>query len=125
LQLEKALEEARSRESELQRKLVAQEGRETQLRAEIAQAERRTLNSLQLDEKLREALQMLDREHAAREDEHRENAHIQEQLLHRIEELERLTASHDSSSPTTTIPVPDMTTAPIGTRSTFSFLRRR
>lgn len=122
-QLEKALDEARARETELQRKLVAQEGRETQLRAEIAQAERRTLNSLQLDEKLRETLQKLDREHAAREEEHRENAHIQEQLLHRIEELERLVASNEP--PVTPIPVPDMSTAPIGTRSTFSFLRRR
>lgn len=95
LQLEQALSEARARESDLQRQLVMKEGRETQLRAEIAQAERRTLDSLQLDEKLRETLKTLEKEHAAREEEHRENAHIQAQLLRRIEELERLVAPQD------------------------------
>ncbi len=91
-ELEKALAEAREREVALQRQLVVQEGRETQLRADIGRAERRSLESLDLDEKLRETAQALERERSAREEEHRENAHIQEQLLRRIEELERLTA---------------------------------
>ncbi len=97
--LGKALEEARARESALQRQIVAQEGREAQLRAQIGQAERRTLDALKLDEKLRETAQALERERAAREEEHRENAHIQEQLLRRIEELER-TLSPAAAIPT-------------------------
>lgn len=97
--LEKALGEARERERELQRRLVAQEGREAQLRAQVGQAERRTLDALKLDETLRETAQALERERTAREEEHRENAHIQEQLLRRIEELERLTAQPDVPKP--------------------------
>ncbi|MBQ9694623.1 MAG: hypothetical protein IJV69_07695 [Kiritimatiellae bacterium] len=92
VQLEKMITEARERESSLQRQLVAQEGRETQLRAQIGQAQRQTLDSLKLEEKLKETAQSLEKERAAREEEHRENAHIQAQLLRRIEELERLTA---------------------------------
>ncbi|MDO4528168.1 MAG: hypothetical protein Q4C03_05235 [bacterium] len=126
IQLEQALADARARESDLQRQLVVQEGRETQLRAEIAQAERRTLNSLQLDEKLRETLQTLEREHTAREEEHRENAHIQEQLLRRIEELERLVATQDQPLYSDHA---ELTSAlnenPSPQRSTFSWLRRR
>ncbi len=91
-ELERALQEARERETALQRQLVAQEGRETQLRAQIGLAERRSRESLDLDEKLQDTAKALAREQAAREEEHRENAHIQEQLLRRIEELERLTA---------------------------------
>lgn len=126
LQLEQALADARARESDLQRQLVVQEGRETQLRAEIAQAERRTLNSLQLDEKLRETLQTLEREHAAREEEHRENAHIQEQLLRRIEELERLVATQDHPICEEAEDLSDaLNASPAPQRSTFSWLRRR
>ena len=87
--LEQALEAARGRETELQKRLVALEGRETQLRAQLGQAERQTLDSLRLDETLRETVQALERERAAREAEHAENARVQEQLLRRIEELER------------------------------------
>lgn len=93
--LEKTIAEGRERESALQRQLIAQEGRETQLRAQIGQAERQTLNALQLEETLRETARSLERERKAREEEHRENAHIQEQLLRRIEELERLTAQNN------------------------------
>ncbi len=120
-ELEKALAEARARESELQRQLVAQEGREAQLRAQVGQAERRTLDALQLDEKLRETVQALGRERTAREEEHRENAHIQEQLLRRIEELERLTAQVGmSAAPARTFePPPDEPP-----RASFGWLRK-
>ena len=91
-ELEKQIAEARERESALQRQLVAQEGQVTQLRAQIGQAQRQTLDSLKLEEKLRNTAQSLEKERAAREEEHRENAHIQAQLLRRIEELERLSA---------------------------------
>ncbi len=119
-ELEKALAEAREREVALQRQLVAQEGRETQLRADIGRAERRSLESLDLDEKLRETAQSLERERAAREEEHRENAHIQEQLLRRIEELERLTAGVSSSVMNDT---PDGLDDTRG-RSSFGWLRK-
>ena len=99
IELEKQIAEGRERESALQRQLVAQEGRETQLRAEIGQAQRQTLNALQLEEQLRATAQALERERTAREDEHRENAHIQEQLLRRIEELERLSTQNNAFSP--------------------------
>lgn len=119
-ELEKALAEARRRESELQRRLVSGEGRETELRARIGQAERQTLDSLKLDEKLRETAQTLLRERAARETEHRENAHIQEQLLRRIEELERLL-------PTGREPLAESTPepqAPVPQRPSFGWLKR-
>lgn len=124
-ELAKALDEARARESELQRRLVAQEGREAQLRAQIGQAERRTLDALKLDEKLRETAQALERERAAREEEHRENAHIQEQLLRRIEELERLVAQ---SEPPTLRAGHAFSPAPAPAapeRPTFGWLRKR
>ena len=91
-ELEKQIAEARERESALQRQLITQEGQVTQLRAQIGQAQRQTLDSLKLEEKLRDTAQSLEKERAAREEEHRENAHIQAQLLRRIEELERLTS---------------------------------
>lgn len=119
--LERALDEARERERELQRRLVAQEGREAQLRAQVGQAERRTLDALKLDESLRETAQALERERAAREEEHRENAHIQEQLLRRIEELERLVAQ--SGQPITRAEGPPPP-PPVG-RASFGWLRKR
>jgi hypothetical protein len=100
---------------------VAQEGRETQLRAQIGQAERQTLNSLQLEEKLRETARSLERERTAREEEHRENAHIQEQLLRRIEELERLTAQGNLSSLRVEEPLPEIPEPP---RTSFGWLKR-
>ena len=115
--LEQALETARSREQELQRRLVAQEGLAVQLRAQVSQAERRALDTLSLSEQLRETAQALERERAAREGEHRENAHIQEQLLRRIEELERLTGQGD---PSVMQPA-----APGAERSSFGWLRKR
>ena len=119
--LEKAIAEGRERESALQRQLVAQEGRETQLRAQIGQAERQTLNSLQLEEKLRETARSLERERTAREEEHRENAHIQEQLLRRIEELERLTAQGNFSTMRVEEPLPEIPEPP---RTSFGWLKR-
>ncbi len=113
--LEQALEEARGRESELQKRLVALEGRETQLRSQLGLAERQTLDSLRLDEKLRETARALDRERAAREEEHRENARVQEQLIRRIEELER-------ALPAGAAPPPDPEPA---ARGSFGWLRRR
>ena len=115
--LEKALEEARGRETELQKQLVSMEGRETQLRAQLGQAERQTLDSLRLDEKLRETAQALERERTAREEEHRENARVQEQLLRRIEELERL------SRPTSGVVAEPEAEPPA--RGTFGWLRKR
>ncbi len=119
-ELERALKESRDRETELQRQLVAQEGRETQLRAQIGLAERRTRETLDLDTKLHETAKALAREQAAREEEHRENAHIQEQLLRRIEELERLTtqtpgAPYYPSEPVEEAPRP---------RASFGWLRK-
>ena len=119
--LERALDEARERERELQRRLVAQEGREAQLRAQVGQAERRTLDALKLDESLRETAQALERERAAREEEHRENAHIQEQLLRRIEELERLVAQDGQPMARAEEPPPP---PPVG-RASFGWLRKR
>ncbi len=119
-ELEQLLTEARERETVLQRQLVAQEGRETQLRADIGRAERRSLESLDLDEKLRETAQALERERSAREEEHRENAHIQEQLLRRIEELERLTSSNPAPAPYPT----EVLEEPSRTRATFGWLRK-
>ena len=113
--LERALEEARGRESDLQKRLVALEGRETQLRSQLGLAERQTLDSLRLDEKLRETARALDRERAAREEEHRENARVQEQLLRRIEELER-------ALPVGAGPAADPDP---GARGSFGWLRRR
>ncbi len=118
--LEKAISEARERESDLQRQLIAQEGRESQLRAQIGQAERQTLNALQLEENLRETARSLEREKAAREEEHRENAHIQEQLLRRIEELERLTAQGNFSS----VRVEEPVLEPKPQRPSFGWLKR-
>lgn len=120
--LEKAIADARDRESALQRQLVAHEGRETQLRAQIGQAERQTLNALQLEEKLRETARSLERERTAREDEHRENAHIQEQLLRRIEELERLTAQGNFTPYRVEEPIAPETEPP---KPTFGWLKRR
>ncbi|MGN0891059.1 MAG: hypothetical protein ACI4W7_05355 [Candidatus Spyradenecus sp.] len=117
-ELEKALAEARARESALQRQLVSGEGRETELRAQIGQAQRQTLDSLKLDEKLRETVQALGRERAAREEEHRENAHIQAQLLRRIEELERLLPSARD------LPAPDPVPAAEPQRPSFGWLKR-
>ncbi|MEG2465523.1 MAG: hypothetical protein RSB14_05845 [Kiritimatiellia bacterium] len=88
-ELEKSLSAALARESALQKQLISLEARETELRTKVGQAERQTLDSLTLDEKLRETAKALERERHSREEEHRENAHIQEQLLRRIEELER------------------------------------
>jgi hypothetical protein len=119
--LEKTIAEARERESALQRQLVAQEGRETQLRAQIGQAERQTLNALQLEEKLRETARSLERERSAREEEHRENAHIQEQLLRRIEELERLTSQGNFSTMRMEEPAPEIVEPP---RTSFGWLKR-
>lgn len=120
--LEKELADARMRETNLQRQLVMQEGRETQLRAQITQAERQTLDSLKLDEKLRETVQALEREQIAREEEHRENAHIQAQLVRRIEELERLTTQGP-------VPFPPPPAAPLPPqepeRPSFGWLRKR
>ena len=117
--LEKALEEGRARETDLQKRLVALEGREIQLRAQLGQAERQTLDSLRLDEKLRETAQALARERAAREEEHGENARVQEQLLRRIEELER-TLSPNAAPPPEPEPEPEPPR-----RGTFDWLRRR
>lgn len=119
-ELEKSIAEARERESALQRQLVAQEGRETQLRAEIGQAQRQTLDSLKLEEKLRDTAQALERERTAREDEHRENAHIQEQLLRRIEELERLSAQTNL----TAMRVEEPLIEPEAPKSSFGWLKR-
>ena len=83
------------------------------------QAQRQTLDSLKLDEKLRETVQALGRERAAREEEHRENAHIQAQLLRRIEELERLLPSARD------LPVPDSAPAAEPQRPSFGWLKRR
>lgn len=117
--LEKALEEARGRESALQRQLVSMEGREAQLRAQLGQAERQTLDSLRLDEKLRETVQALERERAAREEEHRENERVQAQLLRRIEELERL------ARPMGGEPVVSEPAGEPPARGTFGWLRKR
>lgn len=122
--LEKALAEARTREQELQRRLISGEGRETELRSRLGQAERQTLDSLKLDEKLRETAQALEREHAAREEEHRENAHIQEQLLRRIEELERLLPRADGT-PVAPPTMPEPPPPPPPPRTPFGWLRKR
>lgn len=120
-ELARALDEARERERELQRRLVAQEGREAQLRAQVGQAERRTLDALKLDESLRETAQALERERAAREEEHRENAHIQEQLLRRIEELERLVGQSELPPARVEEPI----APPAVGRASFGWLRKR
>lgn len=91
-ELEQALAEARKREAELQRQLVAREGEEAHLRSQVGRAEQKTLEALKLDETLRDTVEALQRERRAREEEHRESAHIQEQLIRRIEELERIVA---------------------------------
>ncbi len=120
VELEQALKASRERETELQRQLVVQEGRETQLRSQIGLAERRTRESLDLDEKLQETAKALAREQAAREEEHRENAHIQEQLLRRIEELERLTAAPGVPPYPPVEPIEELPR----TRSTFGWLKK-
>lgn len=122
--LEKELADARLRESDLQRRLVMQEGRETQLRSQITRAERQTLDSLKLDEKLRETVQALEREQLAREEEHRENAHIQAQLLRRIEELERLSAQGIIAAPQPAVPVHELPEQE-PERPSFGWLRKR
>lgn len=120
-ELEQLIADARKRESDLQRQLIAQEGRETQLRAEIGQAQRQTLDSLKLEEKLRDTAHSLEKERAAREEEHRENAHIQAQLLRRIEELERLTAQTPLSTPRIEEPLVE---AEQPSRPSFGWLKR-
>jgi hypothetical protein len=74
-ELEKQIAEARERESALQRQLITQEGQVTQLRAQIGQAQRQTLDSLKLEEKLRDTAQSLEKERAAR---HRRHRHFQD-----------------------------------------------
>ena len=127
--LEEALAQARSRESALQRQLVVREGMEAQLQAKIQQAERRTLDALELDQKLHETMEALGRERAAREEEHRENAHVQAQLVRRIEELERLAvqagvAAYPGADGLNDMPEEDGL-PPEPPRGTFSWLRRR
>ena len=117
--LEQALAEARQRESALQRQLVANEGIQAQLRAEITQAERRVKDTLQLDAALQETVAALERERAARQEEHRENTHIQAQLLHRIEELERLATQNGAGALLQNAPLQPPS---IG-RSSFGWLR--
>ena len=125
-QLEKALAEAREHESALQRQLIVKEGNEAELRSQIGLAERRTLNALELDTKLQETARALERERAAREDEHRENAHIQEQLLRRIEELERTLPNQGAGTRQAgAAPMAQGIGAQSVPRSTFGWLRKR
>lgn len=120
--LEKALREGRERETELQKRLVALEGRERELRSQLGQAERQTLDSLSLDEKLRETAQALERERAAREREHQDYERVQAQLIRRIEELERAlpigAAPNESDGGDAAAPAP-------AARGTFGWLRKR
>ncbi len=121
--LEQELTAARERESGLQRRLVAQEGQAAELRARVAQAERQTLDSLKLDASLQETRKALKQEQDAREEEHRENAHIQEQLLRRIEELERLFPAEGVQAPPSTqteTPEPQLSAK----QQAFGWLRR-
>ncbi len=100
-ELEKSLADSMSRETELRQRLATLETREHELRTQIAQAEEQTLNAVQLNEKLREATAAFNHECQARATEHQEYMHIQEQLLHRIEELERALAKEPSQTEAT------------------------
>lgn len=117
-ELEHALAAAREREAALQRQLVAREGEEAHLRTQVSLAEKKTLEALKLDEKLRDTVEALERERKAREEEHRESAHIQAQLIRRIEELERIASG---MPPQPIVPDPDATKK----TSSFGWLRKR
>ncbi len=88
-ELEKNLSEALAREADLRQRLMTLETREHELRTQIGQAEDLAQETTRLNEKLRETASAFDHECRARAEEHQEFMHIQEQLLRRIEELER------------------------------------
>lgn len=118
--LEKTLKDALARESEIQKQLVSFEAREAHYKVALEQAQRQTLDSLALDEKLRETLTKFDHERQARQKEHEENNRVQQQLLRRIEELEHTMAS--ANAPT---PPPEVSTPPELPRTNFDWLRRK
>ena len=121
-ELEKSLSNALSRESELQKRLVALESREQDLRGQMEAAEQRTLDSARLGEKLRETAAAFDRERRARDADHQEFMHIQEQLLRRIEELERSAGTFAADAADFGEPP---SAKPTGRGSAFGWLRQK
>lgn len=121
-ELEKSLANALTRESELQKRLVALESREQDLRTQMEAAEQRTLDSVRLGEKLRETAAAFERERRARDTDHQEFMHIQEQLLRRIEELERTSGGYDAL---TARPDEPGSARPVSHTAAFGWLRQK
>lgn len=97
------LDDALSQRSELERRLISMEVKETQFKVQLEQARRQTLDSLSMAEQLRVVTQTLESERIRRNEEHKESQTIQRHLVRRIEELEKLTQSDLTTDDTSSV----------------------